>query len=395
MRKKLFICSALVSMVFLSANNAYSEDDVIVDLSVLGSLQNVSAPVQIPQVKTQPLFPTVQKKASQPKVKKTQNKSKKKTVVDTKKKVEVKKQPISEQEKQEKLSSEKEVKLEPDNVLPTKIIEEKNTAADAAITSNISSKSKADCQQENVNERIMAQPMSNDCQNQAKEAETKAQKQNKPSATNKKQQDSEKVAPEVVVVKVKENSTKPTKQPIIPTTKVIEKKAAVDMLAPVNLNKNAEAISASEKAQDLNNTEKKVQKEDVSQNTNKSTENAEQVAPSQQLTNQIEPEVKTARASNDLVFAEGESDLTPSQEKQLDSILLNFKDAQNNKIAIVAYNLNNGKDAFLRKRNSLNRAVNIRSYLLGKGYKNYSIKVINVEEGDPRINTVNVSERKK
>ena len=69
MRKKFFICSALVSVALLSAPHAYSEDDVIVDLSVLGSLQNVSAPVQIPQVKTQPLFPTVQQKASQPKSK--------------------------------------------------------------------------------------------------------------------------------------------------------------------------------------------------------------------------------------------------------------------------------------------------------------------------------------
>lgn len=400
MRKKLFICSALVSVALLSAPHAYSEDDVIVDLSVLGSLQNVSAPVQIPQVKTQPLFPTVQQKASQPKVNKTQKKAKKKAVVDKKKKVEKKEQSVSTQSKKEEVTAEKEVKFAPDTVLPVNTVEqEKNTAANTAntaITSNIPSKSKADCQQEDVNERIMAQPMSNDCQNQAKEAEAKAQQQNKPSATNmNKKQEADKVAPEVVVVKVRENSKKTTEQPTIPTTKAIEKKAAVDMLAPVNLNKNAETLPSPKKIMDSKEVEKKVQVEDVSQNINKAPENSVQVLSPQQQEKQTEPEVKTVKAGNDLVFVEGESDLTPSQEKQLDSILSNFKDAKNSKIAIVAYNLDDGKDAFLRKRNSLNRAVNIRSYLLGKGYKNYSIKVINVEEGDPRINTVNVSERKK
>ena len=242
----------------------------------------------------------------------------------------------------------------------------------------------------------MAQPMSNECQNQAKEAEAKAQQQNKPSATNmNKKQEADKVAPEVVVVKVRENSKKTTEQPTIPTTKAIEKKATVDMLAPVNLNKNAETLPSPKKIMDSKEVEKKVQVEDVSQNINKAPENSVQVLSPQQQEKQTEPEVKTVKAGNDLVFVEGESDLTPSQEKQLDSILSNFKDAKNSKIAIVAYNLDDGKDAFLRKRNSLNRAVNIRSYLLGKGYKNYSIKVINVEEGDPRINTVNVSERKK
>lgn len=42
---------------------------------------------------------------------------------------------------------------------------------------------------------------------------------------------------------------------------------------------------------------------------------------------------------------------------------------------------------------SLNRAVEIRSYLLGKGYKNFSIKVINVNEAD-KNNLVTVVELK-
>ena len=48
---------------------------------------------------------------------------------------------------------------------------------------------------------------------------------------------------------------------------------------------------------------------------------------------------------------------------------------------------------FRKKRMSLNRAVEIRSYLLGKGYKNFSIKVINVNEAD-KNNLVTVVELK-
>ena len=63
-----------------------------------------------------------------------------------------------------------------------------------------------------------------------------------------------------------------------------------------------------------------------------------------------------------------------------------------NKIAIYAYNLDNGVDTFEKKRISLNRAVNVRGYLIKQGYKNFSIKVVNVEADSDKINTVELEE---
>ena len=392
MRKKLFICSALVSMAFLSANLAYSEDDVIVDLSVLGSLQNVSSPVPAaPQVKSQPLFPIVQKKASEPTAQKTVKKAQKKKAL-------LKKKQVSEPVKIETLTT----KEEPKN----KTKQEKKL--DNSKTAQAPNKSKAECQQEKVNERMIAQPLSTDCQTQEDEATAKAKKQiEQKQATQKQldqsvakilpQKENETTPPEVVVTKVtklsKDKATLSAKEQV----KTTSPEAAVDMLAPVDLTQKpkettplmVENTSVDEglKPQPDKEVEKIVlpQKEDIKVPV---IETQNHTSADMQLS-------KAQKISNDLLFAEGESDLTPAQEQQLDSILSNFKDAKNSKIAIVAYNLDNGTDTFLRKRNSLNRAVNIRSYLLKKGYKDYSIKVINVEDGDPRINTVNISERKK
>ena len=392
MRKKLFICSALVSMAFLSANLAYSEDDVIVDLSVLGSLQNVSSPVPAaPQVKSQPLFPIVQKKASEPTAQKTVKKAQKKKAL-------LKKKQVSEPVKIEKLTT----KEEPKNTA------KQEKKLDNSKASQAPNKSKAECQQEKVNERMIAQPLSTDCQTQEDEATAKAKKQiEQKQATQKQldqsvakilpQKENETTPPEVVVTKVTELSKDKATLSAKEQVKTTSPEAAVDMLAPVDLTQKpkettplmVENTSVDEglKPQPDKEVEKIVlpQKEDIKVPV---IETQNHTSADMQLS-------KAQKISNDLLFAEGESDLTPAQEQQLDSILSNFKDAKNSKIAIVAYNLDNGTDTFLRKRNSLNRAVNIRSYLLKKGYKDYSIKVINVEDGDPRINTVNISERKK
>lgn len=96
--------------------------------------------------------------------------------------------------------------------------------------------------------------------------------------------------------------------------------------------------------------------------------------------------------NNKLIFAEEVDELNDEQKSQIDGIIASFKDAKNNKIAIYAYNLEDGADAFKKKRLSLNRAVEVRSYLLPKGYKNFSIKVINVDAASGKGNTVEVEE---
>ena len=95
-----------------------------------------------------------------------------------------------------------------------------------------------------------------------------------------------------------------------------------------------------------------------------------------------------------IIFTEGETTLSEAQKAQIDTIIKNFADAKNNKIAIYSYNLDDGVDTFRKKRQSLNRAVEVRSYLLQKGYKNFSIKVLNIDGASDKVNTVELEELK-
>lgn len=97
-------------------------------------------------------------------------------------------------------------------------------------------------------------------------------------------------------------------------------------------------------------------------------------------------------SGHDIVFADGVDELTEAQKQQVDAIIASFADAANHKIAIYSYNLDDGVDAFKKKRQSLNRAVAVRSYLLPKGYKNFSIKVVNVDAASGKANTVELEE---
>ncbi len=95
-----------------------------------------------------------------------------------------------------------------------------------------------------------------------------------------------------------------------------------------------------------------------------------------------------------LVFALDSDEITEDLQKQIDQIVASFTNPADNKIAIYSYNLEDGVEAFKKKRISLNRAVAIRSYLLPKGYKNFSIKVINIDGSSDKGNTVELEELK-
>ncbi len=107
------------------------------------------------------------------------------------------------------------------------------------------------------------------------------------------------------------------------------------------------------------------------------------------------PEISDApvpTVNNSIKFADDIDELSAEQMVELDRIISHFKDANTNKIAIYSYNLDNGVDVFKKKRISLNRAVEVRSYLLKQGYKNFSIKVINVNSNSDKINSVELEE---
>ncbi len=100
-------------------------------------------------------------------------------------------------------------------------------------------------------------------------------------------------------------------------------------------------------------------------------------------------------AVNSISFAEGVDELSLEQMSKIDTIIKSFEDTNTNKIAIYSYNLDDGVDSFKKKRVSLNRAVEVRGYLIKQGYKNFSIKVININSNSNKVNTVELEEIKK
>ena len=91
-------------------------------------------------------------------------------------------------------------------------------------------------------------------------------------------------------------------------------------------------------------------------------------------------------------FGEGLYDVTSVMKLQLDELVKKFENPVANKILIVAYNYN--KDGgFMSKHIALKRSTGIRSYLLNKGYKNFSIKIINTDNPQQK-NLTEVSEIK-
>lgn len=115
--------------------------------------------------------------------------------------------------------------------------------------------------------------------------------------------------------------------------------------------------------------------------------------PSLLVDENSQPQSKSDKASK-LLFADGADVLTEEHKAQIDAIIASFENALVNKIAIYSYNLDDGIDAFKKKRLSLNRAVEVRSYLLPKGFKNFSIKVVNVDASSGKANMVELEELK-
>ncbi len=95
---------------------------------------------------------------------------------------------------------------------------------------------------------------------------------------------------------------------------------------------------------------------------------------------------------NSLQFDEDEDELSAANQERIDEIVGKFKNEKNSKVAIYAYNWDNGVDSFRKKRACLNRAIEVRSYLLRKGFKNFSIKVINITEKSAKANSVEIEE---
>lgn len=105
-------------------------------------------------------------------------------------------------------------------------------------------------------------------------------------------------------------------------------------------------------------------------------------------------EVINEKPKNLIVFNEDITELNNEQKKQLSDLVASFENPSKNRISIFSYNLDNGDETFKRKRQTLTRATEVRHYLISLGYKNFNIKVINVDEASNKVNSVEVIEVK-
>lgn len=118
-------------------------------------------------------------------------------------------------------------------------------------------------------------------------------------------------------------------------------------------------------------------------------------APAKEKEPALQPLIPVAEeepAADVIAFAGGVFELSAENTVRLAAIADGFKRPGESKILIYAYNFNDGGNDFKNKRLSLNRAVEIRSYLMTRGYKNFGIKIVNTDNRGKQ-NTVEVFEQ--
>lgn len=353
MRAKYLLTT--ISVLSLGIAGNVLADDVYVNLSVLDNLQDTSAPV----VRPKPLFPVISKSDSQKpapvkkarKAKKTSAKpAKEKLVIPAKQsvKVEVKE---TENKPEKQLKQLKEVKL-PEvktttNTGPFKVApaEPKTDSVQAAPSVPVKSETL---------------PV-----------------------------EDKKVAPEVkaegTAPIVSQNIANVPAENTVPSTDVKEQMTKLSTTSVETLNKNTETSSALQKA--LDDIEQKQTTPQVQKTEEK---------PSLLIDTNSKPaaQEKMPAKASEIFFTPESDELTDASKAEIDNIINAFENAKENKIAIYSFNLDDGNDSFRKKRISLNRAIAVRSYLLGKGYKNFSIKVVNLDEANGKENSVRIEELK-
>lgn len=109
----------------------------------------------------------------------------------------------------------------------------------------------------------------------------------------------------------------------------------------------------------------------------------------------MQTEARKARelVDNLVVFKEDSSSLTKEDKVKIDKIIKNFEDVAQNKIGITSYKDETGSK-FKATRLTLSRATEVRSYLISKGYKSFDMKTVNINESSDKLNAVEVYEVK-
>ncbi len=177
------------------------------------------------------------------------------------------------------------------------------------------------------------------------------------------------------------------------------------------LSVNKETIAEENNAQKI----KDAKEESVVKNTESSSQPADKTIKNETIVpeekaelNNSTDENSVSSAENDNIMPEKDDDsatqegiirfadtsdiLNVEQQELLDKIISGFSNEKTSKIAIYAYNFDDGVDSFRKKRITLNRAIEIRSYLLKKGFKNFNIKVVNISGNSKKVNCVELKE---
>lgn len=331
----------------LFAKQTHAADDVYVDLSVLseiggGSTHSVYSRQEprFPVIKNTPQFPVVKKEATKPAKKKVAKKTLPKKVVAKKvsepkleQKLKIKQIKVVEEEEKIAVSSK-----EDDVVLAEKEAEKESVKAEEKSVAEMELK------EETVDTEVKnAEPAVVDLSSEQSKREFVADVSSVNSAPYKIEEPlpSEAVSP-MPIVSVKTEQVESS----LAVEKSVEEEKEVEPLIPVDGELKVKPVSDTEKAR------------------------------------------------REIVFAAGSSELDELSKEKIDAIISSFDNALANKIAIMAYNYDDGQDVFRKKRQSLNRAIAVRSYLLAKGYKNFSIKVINITDNETQGNVVEIDEIK-
>lgn len=189
----------------------------------------------------------------------------------------------------------------------------------------------------------------------------------------------------------KETKTAPVKKEEVETLTSLQKELKEETSEnkqPNLINEEIKTPVASEQSLQT----KLPQMENQEENHSVSSEKDEK--PALLINNKSETVSPAEQNVSEIVFSEGNDELSEENKVQIDSIINRFENAKENKIAIYSFNLDDGNDSFRKKRISLNRAIAVRSYLLAKGYKNFSIKVVNITEANGKEHSVRIEELK-
>lgn len=340
MRKRLLSLSVICALSVSAAG--YAADDVYVDLSVLDAAPRDS----IGFVASQPLFPVYEK----PKIK---------TVRKIKPRKQVKK-PV---------------------VLPVVKPEPKMTEVSAQETAKPEMTSvavKAVESKDNKTETLSAEIESVVADIVVPAPETQQ------VAGEKTVEDTAVLAPDPSQINVEKSVTKPVKIP------VVTEEENKDLNAEPQSETNEPEVEVTEQQPSVKPETELVSS--VPAEDKKITEPAPVVMSA--TTTEL-PETSAINAPKEVYsisFAPETSELSAEMQQRLEEAVRTFDAEQKKKISIKAHNFDNGEDSFRKKRISLMRATEVRSWLLNRGFKNFSIRVVNSSIDEENKDMVEIEE---